>query len=58
MSTLIGGRVSAAVSIGIVGVSMAVTQRSEFASVVQRNAGEVRGLIALMRENGKRGSIA
>jgi phospholipid transport system substrate-binding protein len=32
------------------GVSMAVTQRSEFASVVQRNGGKVRGLIAMMRE--------
>lgn len=32
------------------GVSMAVTQRSEFASVVQRNGGQVRGLIAMMRE--------
>jgi phospholipid transport system substrate-binding protein len=34
----------------IEGISMAVTQRSEFASVVQRNGGQVRGLIALMRE--------
>ena len=32
------------------GVSMAVTQRSEFASVVQRSGGQVRGLIAMMRE--------
>jgi phospholipid transport system substrate-binding protein len=32
------------------GVSMAVTQRSEFASVVQRNGGKLRGLIAMMRE--------
>jgi phospholipid transport system substrate-binding protein len=32
------------------GVSMMVTQRSEFASVVQRNGGQLRGLIALMRE--------
>jgi phospholipid transport system substrate-binding protein len=32
------------------GVSMAVTQRSEFASVVQRNGGQVRGLLAMMRE--------
>jgi phospholipid transport system substrate-binding protein len=32
------------------GVSMTVTQRSEFASVVQRNGGRVGGLIALMRE--------
>jgi len=29
---------------------MAVTQRSEFASVVQRNGGQVHSLIALMRE--------
>ena len=34
----------------IEGVSMAVTQRSEFASVVQRNGGKVSGLIAMMRE--------
>jgi phospholipid transport system substrate-binding protein len=34
----------------IEGISMAVTQRSEFAAVVQRNGGQVRGLIALMRE--------
>ena len=34
----------------IEGVSIAVTQRSEFASVVQRNGGQVGGLIALMRE--------
>jgi phospholipid transport system substrate-binding protein len=32
------------------GVSMTATQRSEFASIVQRNGGQVRGLIALMRE--------
>jgi phospholipid transport system substrate-binding protein len=32
------------------GVSMMVTQRSEFASIVQRNGGQVRGLIAMMRE--------
>ena len=31
-------------------VSMMVTQRSEFASVVQRNGGQLRGLIALIRE--------
>jgi phospholipid transport system substrate-binding protein len=34
----------------IEGISMAATQRSEFASVVQRNGGQVHGLIALMRE--------
>ena len=32
------------------GISMAVTQRSEFAAVVQRNGGQIRGLLALMRE--------
>jgi phospholipid transport system substrate-binding protein len=32
------------------GISMMVTQRSEFASVVQRNGGQVRGLLAMMRE--------
>lgn len=32
------------------GVSMTATQRSEFASVVQRNGGQVRSLIAMMRE--------
>jgi phospholipid transport system substrate-binding protein len=31
-------------------VSMAATQRSEFASVVQRNGGQISGLLALMRE--------
>ena len=34
----------------IEGISMAGTQRSEFASVVQRNGGQVRDLIGLMRE--------
>src|SRR6266478_4968243 len=32
------------------GVSMMVTQRSEFASVVQHNGGQLRGLLDLMRE--------
>jgi phospholipid transport system substrate-binding protein len=32
------------------GISMLVTQRSEFASIVQRNGGQVRGLLAMMRE--------
>jgi len=32
------------------GVSMAVTQRSEFASVVQRHGGQLRDLLVLMRE--------
>jgi hypothetical protein len=29
---------------------MTVTQRSEFGSIIQRNGGQVRGLIALMRD--------
>ena len=32
------------------GISMAVTQRSEFASVIARNGGSVGGLLTLMRE--------
>jgi phospholipid transport system substrate-binding protein len=32
------------------GISMTVTQRSEFASIVQRNGGQVRSLFALMRQ--------
>jgi hypothetical protein len=30
--------------------ALSATQRSEFASIVQRNGGQVRGLIVLMRE--------
>jgi phospholipid transport system substrate-binding protein len=36
--------------ISIDGVSMALTQRSEFAAIIQRNAGRVPGLLATMRE--------
>lgn len=32
------------------GISMMVTQRSEFASIVQRHGGQVGGLLAMMRE--------
>jgi phospholipid transport system substrate-binding protein len=32
------------------GISMAVTQRSEFASVIQRNGGQVQGLIDALRQ--------
>jgi phospholipid transport system substrate-binding protein len=32
------------------GISMAVTQRSEFASVIRRHGGDVGGLLAVMRE--------
>jgi phospholipid transport system substrate-binding protein len=34
----------------IEGISMAVTQRSEFASVIQRGGGQVAGLIAALRQ--------
>ena len=34
----------------IEGISMLVTQRSEFASVIQRQGGQIGGLLALMRE--------
>jgi phospholipid transport system substrate-binding protein len=36
--------------VAVEGISMAVTQRSEFASVIQRNGGQVQGLIAQLRE--------
>lgn len=42
----------------IEGISMMVTQRSEFASVIQRNGGQVAGLLALMREKAKSASAA
>jgi ABC-type transporter MlaC component len=29
---------------------MAVTERSEFASIIQHNGGQVQGLIAMLRE--------
>jgi phospholipid transport system substrate-binding protein len=32
------------------GISMAVTQRSEFASVIQRHGGQVQGLLTLLRQ--------
>jgi phospholipid transport system substrate-binding protein len=32
------------------GISMAVTQRSEFASVIERQGGQVQGLLALLRQ--------
>jgi phospholipid transport system substrate-binding protein len=34
----------------IEGISMAVTQRSEFAQVIQRNGGQVESLLAMMRK--------
>ena len=36
--------------VAVDGISMATTQRSEFASVIQRNGGQVQGLIAMLRE--------
>ena len=42
----------------IEGISMMVTQRSEFASVIQRHGGQVGGLLALMREKTKTSSAA
>jgi phospholipid transport system substrate-binding protein len=40
----------------IEGISMMVTQRSEFASVIQRHGGQVSGLLELMREKTKTAS--
>jgi phospholipid transport system substrate-binding protein len=40
----------------IEGISMMVTQRSEFASVIQRHGGQVSGLLSLMREKTKTAS--
>jgi phospholipid transport system substrate-binding protein len=42
----------------IEGISMMVTQRSEFASVVQRHGGQVGGLLELMREKAKTANAA
>src|SRR6516165_8960307 len=42
--------------VAVDGISMAVTQRSEFASVIQRNGGQVQGLIAMLREKTKNAS--
>jgi phospholipid transport system substrate-binding protein len=36
--------------VSVDGISMAVTQRSEFASVIQHNGGQVEGLIAMLRQ--------
>ncbi|HET8727811.1 MAG TPA: ABC transporter substrate-binding protein, partial [Alphaproteobacteria bacterium] len=37
------------IDVSIEGVSMAVTQRNEFASVIQRNGGSVDALLAALR---------
>jgi phospholipid transport system substrate-binding protein len=42
--------------VSVDGISMAVTQRSEFAAVIQRNGGQVQGLITQLRE--KTGNLA
>jgi phospholipid transport system substrate-binding protein len=42
----------------IEGISMLVTQRSEFASVIQRHGGQVGELLAMMRERTKTASVA
>ena len=36
--------------VAVDGISMAVTQRSEFASVIQHNGGQLQGLITMLRE--------
>jgi phospholipid transport system substrate-binding protein len=36
--------------VSVDGISMAVTQRSEFASVIQHNGGQVQSLIAMLRQ--------
>jgi phospholipid transport system substrate-binding protein len=42
----------------IEGISLLVTQRSEFASVIQRHGGQVSGLLTLMREKANIASAA
>jgi phospholipid transport system substrate-binding protein len=42
----------------IEGISMMVTQRSEFASIIQRHGGQIGGLLALMREKTNTASAA
>src|SRR6516162_6976468 len=42
----------------IEGISMLVTQRSKFASIIQRHGGQVGGLLALMRERTRTASAA
>lgn len=38
------------IDVVVEGVSMSVTQRQEYASVIQRNGGNIEGLLSLMRE--------
>ncbi len=39
------------IDVVVEGVSMSVTQRQEYASVIQRNGGEIEGLLRVMRQN-------
>src|SRR5215469_11733805 len=43
--------------VSVDGISMAVTQRSEFASVIQHNGGQVQGLITMLRERTARNAV-
>ncbi|MFL5266276.1 MAG: phospholipid-binding protein MlaC [Stellaceae bacterium] len=44
--------------VSVDGISMAVTQRSEFASVIQHNGGQVQGLITMLRQKTSGGGAA
>jgi phospholipid transport system substrate-binding protein len=43
--------------VSVDGISMAVTQRSEFASVIQHNGGQVEGLIAMLRQKTQHNAV-
>jgi phospholipid transport system substrate-binding protein len=43
----------AIVDVAIEGISMSITQRSEFAAVIQRSGGKIRGLLAALRDKTK-----
>ncbi len=45
------------VDVVVAGVSMAVTQRQEFAAVIQRNGGQIDALLKILREKVGRGGI-
>jgi phospholipid transport system substrate-binding protein len=49
-------RVYKITDVNVDGVSMALTQRSEFAGLIQRNGGQLAGLLANMREERGSGS--
>lgn len=44
------------IDVVVEGVSMSVTQRQEYSSVIQRNGGDIEGLLALMRERVQTGA--